>query len=64
MKVEFELDIIQIWQKFTVAVAVKYVVNISVSMLHNEVKCKILIRKVTLWHLYFVYIANVIDVDA
>ena len=64
MKVEIELDIIQIWQKFTVAVTVKYVVNLSVSVLHNDVKCKILIIKVVLWHLYFVYFAKAINVDA
>ncbi len=50
MKDEIELDIIQIWQKFTAAVAVQYVVKLLVSMLHNDVKCKILIILVALWY--------------
>jgi hypothetical protein len=50
LKDEIELDIIQIWQKFTAAVAVQYVVKLLVSMLHNDVKCKILIILVALWY--------------
>lgn len=64
LKVENELDIIQIWQNFTADVTVWYVVSILVAMLHNAIKCKILIILVALWHLYFVYYAKTINIDA